>query len=337
MTDDTTTNRPPVGGRDNCILIEENVRVRRWEVDHNFDGWRLDKFIENRIGSISRTYAGKIAKYGDVEVIPDRKIKAGTFLREDDIVIVREELDPEWIQDPQVDIIYRDEAVVAVNKPAGMLIHEVGPTRLNTVEKFLERHGMAEAQPGHRLDRETSGVVVCSAVEEYRRAVHDLFKDRRVEKVYRALALDAEGYWSVGDRRTIDIPLGDDDSSEIRHKKGRGQTRAVTHVEVMNRLEHDGEPMADLRVEIETGRQHQIRAHLALEGTPIAADKLYSRDDSFFRALADYPDNEELLGRLPFRRQALHAWQLRIPHPVTDEPLELEAPLPPIWSAASSE
>jgi len=321
---------------DNRILIETNVRVREWDVDHNFDGWRLDKFIENRIGTISRTKAGEIAKHGDVEVIPDRKIKAGTFLREGDTVIVREHLDPEWVQDPQVEVLYRDASVIALNKPAGMLIHEVGPTRLNTIEKCLERRGYPEAQPAHRLDRETSGVVVCAIDETHRRRLHETFKQRRVDKIYRALALDDEGRWRPGTETTIDVPLGDDEDSEIRHKKGRGDQRAVTHVAVEDRFRVDGRDLADLRIKIETGRQHQIRAHLAIEGTPIAGDKLYAKSDRFFQAISDYPDDEELNDRLTFERQALHAWRLRMPHPETEEELGLEAPLPPIWRESRS-
>ncbi len=320
---------------DRRIRIEDNVRVREWQVDQNFDGWRLDKFIENRIGTISRTKAGKIAKHGDVEVIPDRKIKAGTFLRDGDSVIVREHLEPEWVQDPQVEWLYEDEAVLALDKPAGMLIHEVGPTRLNTIVKFLDRQGNPEAHPAHRLDRETSGVVVCATDDRYQRELHELFKDRRVDKVYRALALDPEGRWSPGAEATIDVPLGDDAESEIRHKKGRGDQRAITHIEALERLEVDGTSLADLRVKIETGRQHQIRAHLALEGTPIAGDKLYAKSESFFRAIQDYPDDESLLERLTFRRQALHARRLSLPHPAREERLELEAPLPPIWPTRS--
>jgi len=321
----------PDDGEPNRILIEENVRVRRWEVDQNFDGWRLDKFLENRIGTISRTRAGEIAKHGDVEVLPDRKIKAGTFLRDGDTVIVREHLDPEWVQDPQVEILYRDGAVIALDKPAGMLIHEVGPTRLNTIEKYLERRGFEGAHPAHRLDRETSGVVVCAAEESLRRPLHEMFKRREVEKVYRALAVDEEGRWEPGRTETLDQPLGDDESSEIRHKKGPGDRRAVTHVEVRRRREYDGTPLADLVIEIETGRQHQIRAHLALEDTPVAGDKLYAKDDRFFRAITDYPDERELLERLTFQRQALHAWRLDLPHPTRDRRISFEAPLPEIW------
>jgi 23S rRNA pseudouridine1911/1915/1917 synthase len=89
--------------------------------------------------------------------------------------------------------------------------------------------------------------------------------------------------------------------------------------------------MADLQVQIETGRQHQIRVHLALTGTPVAGDKLYTYDDNFFTAISDRPDDPELCSQLPFSRHALHAASIELTHPATKQALRVEAPLPPIW------
>ncbi len=323
--------------RDDRILIEDNVRVRHFDVDQNFDGWRLDNFLQNRIGSISRTFAGKIAKHGDVEVHPPRKIKAGTFLRDGDEVIVREHLDPEWVQDPQVDILFEGEILIAINKPAGMLIHQVGTTHLNTVEKFLERSGRDQARTVHRLDRETSGVVLGVLDPDHEPPLREAFRDRRVEKRYRALVIDEGGRWAPGCEETIDFPLGHDPDSEIDHKMahrpGEEGKRAVTHVRVRQRLPAtESRPaLADLEVSIDTGRQHQIRAHLADAGTPIAGDKLYAHDDRFFEAITDYPEHHDLIDRLVFERHALHAWKLEVPHPVDDRRVSFEAPLPAMW------
>jgi 23S rRNA pseudouridine1911/1915/1917 synthase len=336
MTDDT--EQP---GR----LITKNVREREFEVDTNFDGWRLDKFLANRIPRLSRSFAGRIAKDGDVEVIPPRKVKAGTRLREDDVVILREELEPERVQDHEVEWIYEDDALIVLSKPSGMLVHESASVRLNTITKYLERQGYAEAEPVHRLDRETSGVLVCAARHKFVPELREMFATTHPEKIYRALVHDPEGVWQPGDKRTIHVPLGFDPTSALDIKMGMGRLEATTHVEALARLEsgrvssdhvQSFGPMADLRVVIETGRQHQIRVHLAMQGTPIAGDKLYSIDDAFFMAICDEPDNAALLARLPFDRQALHAWQMRMAHPVTGEMMEFEAAVPGIWGAAKT-
>lgn len=312
-------------------LITENVREREFEVDHNFHGWRLDQFLANRIPRISRSFAGRIAKEGDVEVIPRRKVKAGTKLREDDLVILREELEPERVQDHEVEILYRDDALIVVGKPAGMLVHESSSVRLNTITKYLERAGFDEGEPVHRLDRETSGVLVCAAKHKYVAELRGMFATTHPEKVYRALVHDPDGMWQVGDTRTITDPLGIDPDSVLDIKMGHGDLDATTHVEVLGRVENAFGPMADLKVTIETGRQHQIRIHLAMQGTPIAGDKLYSLDDEFFMAICANPEDEALLAQLPFDRHALHAWQMRMAHPTSGEMVEFEAPVPSIW------
>lgn len=312
-------------------LITENVRERTFDVDHNFDGWRLDLFLANRIPRISRSFAGRIAKEGNVEVIPPRKVKAGTRLRCDDVVILREELEPERVQDHEVDWIHEDDALIVLSKPAGMLVHESASVRLNTMQKYLERQGYRGAEPVHRLDRETSGVLVCAAEHRWVPELREMFATTHPEKVYRALVHDVDGVWQPGARRSIDTPLGLDPHSILDVKMGRGSLEALTHVEVLGRLEHEFGPMADLKVTIETGRQHQIRIHLAMQGTPIAGDKLYSIDDDFFMAICAAPDDPALLRRLPFDRHALHAWQMRLAHPATGELVGFEAPVPSIW------
>lgn len=330
----TTTVEPMAHDDDTAgILITDNVRERRFEVDHNFDGWRLDLFLQNRIGGISRTLAATIAKEGDVEVIPARKVKAGTQLRLGDLVIVREHLAPEVVQDDQVDVIHHDHALLVVNKPAGMLIHQTATVHLNTLQGFLERQGFAGAEPAHRIDRETSGLVVCAAAPAWVDPLRRLFREAEPEKVYRALALDppdATGRvrWPVGARDTLRTPLGSDPDSRLELRMGRGDQPATTHVEVLGRCDHPFGQLADLRVTIETGRQHQIRVHLAMEGTPLAGDKLYGKTDQFFMDVCDHPDDPDLLAQLAFDRHALHAWRLSLPHPATGVRMAFEAPLP---------
>lgn len=306
----------------------KNVRERRWEVDHNFDGWRLDKFLANRIGRISRSRAGEIARLGDVTIDPPRKVKAGTRLRLGDVVVVREHLPDEEVQYDAVEVLHRDDALVVLNKPPGMLVHEAARTRLNTIQMFLAERGFEGAEPVHRIDRETSGVLVCAASPEWVAPLREMFATTHPEKVYRALVVDPDRRWEVGQTATLDTPLRLATETRLGLRMVRGDLEATTHVEVLRRDEH----YADLQVQIETGRQHQIRVHLAFEGTPVAGDKLYTYDDQFFMDLSDYPDDEELLARLPFERHLLHAWWIAFPHPRTGARVRFEAPLPDLFT-----
>lgn len=314
-------------------LITDNVRERRFEVDGNHDAWRLDRFLAHCMPRISRSLAGRIARDGDIQIVPHRKVKAGTRLHKNDVVIVRETLAPERVQDAEVEVIYQDAALIVLSKPAGMLVHESSAVRLNTIQMYLQRLGLSEAEPAHRIDRETSGVIICAVTREGVPALRGLFATSHPLKVYRALVLDPTGIWQPGTKRTITTPLGPDPHSILSVKMAAGDLDATTHVEALRRVDHAFGPMADLRVVIETGRQHQIRIHLALQGTPIAGDKLYSMDDEFFMAICDDPDSPELRARLPFDRHALHAWQVHMPHPETRQTMIFEASLPAIWQS----
>ena len=305
-----------------------NIRERRFDVDHNFDGWRLDRFLANRIGRLSRSRAGDIARYGDVEIFPPRKVKAGTRVRLGDVVVVRQHLPDEAVQYDEVELLHADDALIVVNKPAGMLVHEAANVRLNTVQMFLEERGFDGAEPAHRIDRETSGIVVCAASPAWVHPLREMFATTHPEKVYRALAVDPKELWQPGPPHTLDTPLRLADETVLGIRMVPGNLEATTHVEFVARR---GE-LADLRVTIETGRQHQIRAHLQLFGTPIAGDKLYTHDDQFFMDITDRPDDPELLARLPFPRHMLHAWRIAFAHPATGQRVSFEAPLPEGWS-----
>lgn len=308
-----------------------NIREREFVVDHNFEGWRLDQFLCNRIPRLSRNRAAEICKFGDIEIEPDRKVKAGTKLRLDDVVVLREHLDPEEVQYDEVRVVWEDDDVLVVDKPSGMLVHETATVRLNTIQHWFLDVGLTEAEAVHRLDRETSGCLVCAKRRELVGPMRELFATDHPEKVYRALVLDPEGRWEPGGVATLTTPLGLI-GGRVRVRMGRGDLPSTTHVEVVGEQElgRFGRA-ADLRVRIETGRQHQIRIHLALEGTPIAGDKLYTYDDDFFMGISDEPDDAELRAMLPFDRHALHAWRIALPHPVGGALIQAEARLPAIW------
>ena len=312
-------------------LIEENVRERRFQADQNFEGWRLDEYLANRIGGMSPELATRVADEGDVVVDGSSDVGADTMIDDGTVVVVREHLEPEYVQDGDVETLYEDEAVLVLDKPPGMLIHETASVRLNTITHYLHRRGLDGAEPAHRLDADTSGALVCARCHDQVAALRGLFKEGDPTKVYRVLVVDPEQRWETGTETTLDTPLGIDDESRLPHRMGRGEQRAVTHVEVLGRQAHPMGELADLKVAIETGRQHQIRVHLALEDTPVAGDKMYGRSDQFFIDLCDRPEDDELLSALHFERHALHARRIELSHPVDDRRLLVEAPLPDLW------
>ncbi len=314
----------------------ENIRERIFEVDQNYDGWRLDKFLVDRLPRLSRKRAAEIAKFGDVQLLresnPPKKMKASTKLIAHDKVVLREHLPPEILIDERVSICFEDEDMIAVSKPPGMLVHEAGKIRLNTVVQYLRRQGFLEAGQVHRIDKETSGIVLCGKTREWISKLRKLFEKSEPDKVYRAIIRDPNQKWTVGETRTLDNPLGLIQGSLSGIIMGSGPLPSITQVRVLSALEVKGVPCKDVEVRIETGRQHQIRIHMAMYETPIAGDKLYVGGEQYFLDFADDPtlSSDHLL----FPRHALHAWKLSFEHEEKGR-VEIESQLPnDIWSEA---
>jgi 23S rRNA pseudouridine1911/1915/1917 synthase len=204
-------------------------------------------------------------------------------------------------------IVHRDEAVVVVDKPPGLVVHPAGSHKGETlVEKLAGIAGGEEDRLGivHRLDKDTSGLMVVARGEEAHRALSRQIKAREVTREYLALvegALDSRS-------GTIDAPLGRDRRRRTRRAvRGSGEREARTHFEVIERLPAD----TLARARLETGRTHQIRVHFAAIGHPVAGDPEYGT-----------------AGRHGLERQFLHAARLAFAHPITGEELTFESPLP---------
>jgi 23S rRNA pseudouridine1911/1915/1917 synthase len=212
-------------------------------------------------------------------------------------------------------IAYEDEHLVVVDKPAGLVVHPAAGHATGTLVQGLLAHDIAggdAARPGivHRLDRDTSGLMVVARSEEAHARLQDLVRSRVLERRYAALV--------VGRPRSrsgrIEAPIGRDRRDPLRHSLDTDKPReAVTHFEVRELLARH----ALLEVRLETGRTHQIRVHLAAIDLPVAGDTVYGRPRE-----------------LDLERQFLHAGRLAFPHPFTEERVDVESPLPPDLRAA---
>jgi 23S rRNA pseudouridine1911/1915/1917 synthase len=209
----------------------------------------------------------------------------------------------------EVRVVHQDEWLAVIDKPAGLVVHAgagvTGPTLVDELGALLGG-GEDPIRPGivHRLDRDTSGLMIVARDDETHRRLAAMIKAREVERVYRVLV---EGRLRSRSG-TIDAPLGRDyRAPERRAVRGRGAREARTHFEVLELLPADTYAAARL----ETGRTHQIRAHFAAIGHPVAGDSRYGH-----------------AGRHGLERQFLHSARLGFEHPITGEPMRFESELP---------
>lgn len=284
----------------------------RFEVERNYHGWRIDRYLAEKMHRASRAQAATITKHG--LWLDDRWItKQGATVRAGQVIRIPrlEFADPATPSLDEVSVLHDDGAAIVLNKPPGMLIHRTANESTRTVEAYVSRQWPNDrVEAAHRLDRETAGCVACGRGFDAIRDLRMRFADSAAEKRYRAIVEDRGGLWQTGSRATIDTPLGMMGNSIVSIKMDVGPLPCRTHVVCVERR---GD-FALLEVEIEQGRQHQIRAHLWLQGTPIVGDKLYALGDRFFLAWINAPGAPELVEQLPIRWHALACIGLRFEH-----------------------
>ena len=282
---------------------------------------RLDKLLAEQVPELSRSAAQRLIANGlvtvDGEVAkPSHKVRQG----EEIVALLPSEPSSQLLPEAiPLDIVYEDPAMLVVNKPAGMVVHPApghpGGTLVNAVLAHCpELAASDEDRPGivHRLDRDTSGLILVAKSEKSRRALQRQFKERLVHKAYLAL-LDGHLQPAWG---RVEAPVGRDPHHRQRMKVLAGGREAATEYHVLEQFAHRVGPAAGEYTLIEaqpiTGRTHQIRVHFASLGHPVVGDEVYG-------------------GRrtsLPVPRQFLHARRLGFKHPSTGQRLEVEAPLP---------
>jgi 23S rRNA pseudouridine1911/1915/1917 synthase len=326
--------------------VAEGSVVTVFRVPPEVAGQRVDLFVQSQLHRTSRTRAQAIVRASAYDG-SGRKLAANDRVRpEQEILLWR----AAWDETPvplDVPIVYEDEHLLAVDKPAMLPVHPTARYHKNTLIKVLqaERPDAPFLSLGHRLDRETSGVMIVSKTRACDRALKKQFQARTdVEKTYLAIT------WGVPDRgdgkrqfryeRSMELDQDNALRVKMKTSNAEGALHAVTVFDVVEvRRGPAGATYARVRCSLETGRQHQIRLHLASLGAPVVGDKLYGPDETAFARGADGELTPEDLIRLELPRHALHAARLALPHPMTGQPLVLEAPVPvdiaEFWSLLS--
>jgi 23S rRNA pseudouridine1911/1915/1917 synthase len=287
-------------------------------------GLRLDAYLASQIEGWSRARLQRLIENEDVLVNgkvakPSYKLRADDEIEVELIAPAADFFAPENIP---IEIVYEDETLAVVNKPAGIVVHPAAGTPSGTLANALAYHfqqlpDSGGVRPGivHRLDRDTSGLLVVAKTEAALENLSDQFRDRTVFKSYVALV---HGRVAVSSGK-IDQPLARDPSNRTRMAVVRGGRNALT----LYRVRRAFERFTLLDVELKTGRTHQIRVHLAWLKHPVVGDETYGggRDNTI-------PD-PQLRARLrSLKRQFLHAEKLGFTHPATNEFMKFESPLP---------
>jgi 23S rRNA pseudouridine1911/1915/1917 synthase len=299
-------------------------------------GQRLDAFLAHELPKYSRVQLRKVIGAGGVKVNGQGTKVAYRLSAGDQISVVLPPMNsagpnPEEIP---LDILYEDEHIIAVNKPPGMVVHPARGHWSGTLASALSFHFRqlssvgGPTRPGivHRLDRDTSGVMVVAKTDPMHFALAAQFEARTTEKEYFAITAGVPDR----DRDRVEQPIGVHPQQREKMAIRAGHTtsrEATTFYEVLERFTG----FAAVRVLPKTGRTHQIRVHLAHLGCPVLCDKLYgghskiTRGELRRRTTAPHSDDDL---EVVLSRQALHARRIKLAHPATGAPIEFIAPLP---------
>jgi 23S rRNA pseudouridine1911/1915/1917 synthase len=296
-----------------------------FKVDDTSLDSRLDTYLASQIQTWSRARLQRLIENEDV-IVNGRSAKASYRLRKGDEVEVELVASPVEIFAPEnipLEIVHEDESLIVVNKPAGLVVHPAAGIHSGTLANALAFHfqnlpaSAGPIRPGivHRLDRDTSGLLVVAKTEEALENLSEQFRDRTVFKSYIALV---HGRVENASGR-IDQPLARDPANRTRMAVVRGGRSALTLYKVRKHYQR----FTLLDVELKTGRTHQIRVHLMWLHHPVVGDETYGggRDNNI--------QDARLRSRVRnLGRHFLHAERLAITHPITGERLQFEAPLP---------
>ncbi len=290
-------------------------------------GVRLDEYLRHKLRGPSRERVQRMIREQLRALEPEagpRRLKPSSIVRSGLRFAVAHE-SPAEEPLPEIPVVYEDESILVLNKPANLAVHPAGRHHLRTLTAALALRPGPRAHPAHRLDRETSGLIVCG-IGASSPLLKRAFADGEVQKKYLAIC---EG-WPATESFRIALPLElGDGRVRVRMAVGTGKP-SITEVELLGRYrDAAGEKLSLLRCSPQTGRQHQIRAHLGAAGLPLVGDKIYGPDETIFIRMTEGGLTETDRRRLRLPRQALHASELSLRHPVRGASVRFDAPLPP--------
>lgn len=314
--------------------LQTAVAVQFLTVDEESAGQRLDNFLIRMLKGVPKTHIYRIIRSGEVRrnkgrVSADDRVNPGDVLRIPPIRLSEraEEKAAQPAPAREFPVVFEDESFLAIHKPAGVAVHGGSGVSFGVIEQMRQSRPQARLlELVHRLDRETSGLLLIAKKKSALKALQDQFRERETGKTYLALV---KGVWP--DRlKVLDQPLHKyllpDGERRVR-VTGKDDPDGMKSVSLVKVVQSVPAPtgldaaytqgFSLLEVTIKTGRTHQIRVHLASAGHPIVGDDKYG----------DFELNRQL-ARLGFKRMFLHAWRLKLSHPVSGQPLELQTELP---------
>jgi len=313
-----------IGGNQAPVSLE----VKWLTVDEESAGQRLDNYLIRHLKGVPKTHVYRIIRSGEVRVnkgraSADSRVATGDVVRLPPVRISDKVAEKVAHPAPgrEFPVLLEDDAMLALNKPAGVAVHGGSGVSFGVIEQLRQARPQAKLlELVHRLDRDTSGILLVAKKRSALKHLQDQFRERETGKTYLALV---QGEWPARNK-VIDLPLhkyllqgkdGAEGERRVRVTTSEDPEgmRSITLVKVAERLKG----CTLLEVTIKTGRTHQIRVHLASQGHPIAGDDKYG----------DFEWNKNLQ-KQGHKRMFLHAWRLQFNHPVSGERVELNAELP---------
>ncbi len=294
------------------------------EIDESGESQRIDNFLFKYLKGVPKSHVYRILRGGEVRVNKKRvdqayRLKPGDLLRIPPIrVAEKHEVEQVRIPAAEFPILYEDDAILAVNKPAGVAVHGGSGVSFGVIEQMRNARPQAKfLELVHRLDRETSGVLLLAKKRSALTAMHEILREGNSDKRYLTLVL---GQWKNA-KQHVRLPLQKFDTPQgekrVMVREDGQASHSIFALQKNWALQKGWPEFSLLEAQLKTGRTHQIRVHLAHLGFPIAGDDKYG----------DYTCNKALV-KQGLKRMFLHAYSIAFAHPLTGEPMRLVAPLP---------